>query len=251
MPKALAKRLSHVSTNSKPKLCVKPAPPLHASRFLAADYEDSMRSTSFLSPSKATSALLAAAHNGRADLIPMLLAAGADPTRKNGMRATALHLASQQGHVACVLLLAARSDMAAQDDHRHTPLMRAALGCHAECLEILGARDLEEGAIWDILYQIITKAPYVPFKISSTAEELSLALPSLEDRSKLIAKARRSTKSRAKDFKVAPNGNLSYFDHGALIAAELDGVAARIQAQLLGQAACAPQPASPRVASRL
>jgi ankyrin repeat protein len=89
--------------------------------------------------------LLLAAHNGHAECVSVLLAAGADPNtldEKSG--APPLLMAAQQGHAACVdrLLEAGADPNAINRKNGVFPILLAALGGHADCVSKL----LEAGA---------------------------------------------------------------------------------------------------------
>jgi ankyrin repeat protein len=67
-----------------------------------------------------------AAQRCRLSVLPVLLAAGADPNSVAQGGATPLHLAAQEGcEKAVVLLLAAHANLNARDEAGRTPLVRA------------------------------------------------------------------------------------------------------------------------------
>jgi ankyrin repeat protein/uncharacterized membrane protein YgcG len=79
-----------------------------------------------------------AAHQGQAECIKVLLAAGADVDAKDAAGATALHKACFNEHVACVrLLLDAKASIGAADVEGSTALHRAAHSGNLACVKLL------------------------------------------------------------------------------------------------------------------
>ncbi|GIH99696.1 ankyrin repeat domain-containing protein [Planobispora takensis] len=94
---------------------------------------------------KDPTALYRAADGGRADLVRMLLAAGADPDRRSGGQDEGLPLcaaAALNRGEAAQALMDAGADPAGREDHGWSPVLWAAANGHADMLRLL----LEAGA---------------------------------------------------------------------------------------------------------
>jgi ankyrin repeat protein len=90
--------------------------------------------------SNGTTGLMKAAHSGREEVVKLLLAAGADPNRRDNTNGvSALILAASSGHVAIAsLLLRSGADPAGlPDDAGRSPLLYASRRGHAELVELL------------------------------------------------------------------------------------------------------------------
>ena len=87
---------------------------------------------------KNTALLLEAARDGHAEVVRLLLAAGADVNAQNQFGYTALMGAAFHGHFEVVrLLLAAGADVNTQDQGGSTALILAAINGHAEVVRLL------------------------------------------------------------------------------------------------------------------
>lgn len=87
-----------------------------------------------------------AAQVGFADIIPVLVAHGADPSAKNESLASPLHKAASSGEVASIKILCKLgADINACDDHNNTPLHIAARRGHVTCVLYL----VKNGAVID------------------------------------------------------------------------------------------------------
>jgi ankyrin repeat protein len=87
----------------------------------------------------APQALIGCAREGWTEALAVLLAAGADPAEADGGGVTALHLAADRGHTACVdaLLRAGAPVDLATTERRFTALQLAAMHGHDECVALL------------------------------------------------------------------------------------------------------------------
>jgi len=89
-----------------------------------------------------------ACRNGRENLLALLLELDLDPNAPDSQGDRPLHLACEEGQVACVTLLLSRdkrADVNQRGQFEWTPLHKAAYGGHVECVRIL----LENGATID------------------------------------------------------------------------------------------------------
>ena len=94
-----------------------------------------------ISPGQYNSSLYAAAKNGEAETIYLLLKAGANVNWENmsDLRKTPLCVAAKNGHTECVraLLTAPRINVNKADYYKITPLLCAAQNGHTECVKLL------------------------------------------------------------------------------------------------------------------
>ena len=81
--------------------------------------------------------VIAAAYRGHVDIVETLLTSGADTSKANVNRYTALHVASQEGHVECLSLLIPLSDLEASIDVGMTMLALACTMGHIDCARAL------------------------------------------------------------------------------------------------------------------
>lgn len=90
-------------------------------------------------------ALLLACHVGAADIVRLLLAAGADPDRADTLGSTPLLWAAYKGHLEVVcLLLAAHAKVNLPDSEGDTPIIVACSEGHASVLQaLLDSPDLD------------------------------------------------------------------------------------------------------------
>jgi hypothetical protein len=90
--------------------------------------------------------LHAAAENGHAEMIQLLLSKGADVNARTASGYTPLHLAAKNGHGLCArILLDAGANVNAQSDNGETPLYLAAGNGHGEMVQLLVARGATMG----------------------------------------------------------------------------------------------------------
>jgi TonB family protein len=91
-------------------------------------------------------ALMYAVEGGQAEIVGMLLEAGASPDRRNPSGQTALHLAALYGRTAAArLLLRAGADHELRDAEGRTPLYRAIEKRRVDIIEMLQAAELARG----------------------------------------------------------------------------------------------------------